>query len=74
MIIWYKNRRVLEDELDFPVCNYKDMYFGFIEKEVRNIIRANNSLDLFKDFERKRDFFESVKKTMTFYIEYKLIK
>lgn len=50
------------------------MYFGFIEKEVRNIIRANNSLDLFKDFERKRDFFESVKKTMTFYIEYKLIR
>ena len=35
---------------------------------------SNSSIDLFKDFDRCNDFFESVQKTMDFYIKYKLIK
>jgi hypothetical protein len=29
---------------------------------------------MFKDFDRRKDFFESVQKTMAFYVQYKLIK
>lgn len=34
----------------------------------------NSSIDIFKDFDRSSDFFESVQKTMDFYIKYKIIK
>ena len=36
-LIWYKNKRVLEEELRFPKKTYQDMYDEFIVKEVKSI-------------------------------------
>jgi len=73
-MIWYKNKRVLEEELNYPKKTYQDMYEEFIVKEVKSICNPNKTIELFKDFDRKTDFFESVQKTMAFYIQYKLMK
>ena len=74
LVVWFKNRRLLEDELGLAGRTYKDLYFEFIQKEIKKICMSNSSIDLFKDFDRCNDFFESVQKTMDFYIKYKLIK
>lgn len=50
------------------------MYQEFIKKEIKKICMTNSSIDMFKDFDRGNDFFESVQKTMDFYIKYRLLK
>ena len=74
LVIWSKNKRILEDELNYKKTSYKELYLNFIEKEIRKICMQNSSIDIFKDFDRSSDFFESVQKTMDFYIKYKCIK
>ena len=74
LVIWSKNKQVLEQELNYKRTSYKELYLQFIEKEIRKICMQNSSIDIFKDFDRSSDFFESVQKTMDFYIKYKIIK
>ena len=75
LVIWFKHRNILEKELGFDgTKSYKSLYVEFIEKEIKKICMTNSSIDLFKDFNRCNDFFESVQKTMEFYVKYKLIK
>lgn len=75
LVIWFKHREILEKELGFDgTKSYKSLYVEFIEKEIKKICMTNSSIDLFKDFNRCNDFFESVQKTMEFYVKYKLIK
>ena len=74
LVIWSKNREILEKELNYPPTTYKNLYMHFIEKEIRKICMQNSSIDIFKDFDRSSDFFESVQKTMEFYIRYRIIK
>lgn len=74
LVIWFKHRHILEKELGFKGKSYKSLYVEFIEKEIKKICMTNSSIDLFKDYNRCNDFFESVQKTMEFYVKYKLIK
>lgn len=60
LVVWYKNRDILEKELGFKKTTYKELYMEFIEKEIKKICLQNSSIDLFKDFNRGDDFFESV--------------
>lgn len=59
-MIWYKNKKILEEELNYPKKTHKDLYDEFIVKEVKSICNPNKTVGIFKDFDRKTDFFESV--------------
>ena len=59
-MVWFKNREVLETELNYAKKTYTDMYTEFTEKEIRKICMSNSAIDIFKDFDRGNDFFESV--------------
>ena len=72
-VIWFQNKHILENELGFPKRNYDEMQDEFIVKEVSKLCKNNNPIDLFKDFDRKKDLILSVQKSMKFYVEYKLI-
>ena len=74
LVVWFKNKEVLENELNYPKKTYVDMYTEFTEKEIRKICMSNSAIDIFKDFDRGNDFFESVQKTMEFYIKYRLFR
>jgi len=37
-------------------------------------MNSNTTDNIFKDFDRKTDFFESVQKSMAFYVKYKITK
>ena len=74
LVVWFKNREVLENELRYPKKTYTEMYNEFSEKEIRKICMSNSAIEIFKDFDRGNDFFESVQKTMEFYTKYKLFR
>ena len=74
MVIWFKNREILEKELNYPKKTYKELYDEFITKEIRKICLRNSCINLFKDYNRCDDFFESVQKSMGFYKKYRVIK
>ena len=37
LVVWYKNRDILEKELGFKKTSYKELYMEFIEKEIKKI-------------------------------------
>ena len=51
---------MLETEYKYPVKTYNEMYSEFVEKEVQKICNKNKSVNLFKDFQRTRDFMNKV--------------
>lgn len=72
-VIWYQNQHVLKRELNLGDISYDKLKKDFKIKQVRNLI-IGRSEDMFRDFDRKTDFIESVQKTMEFYVKYKSIR
>ena len=72
LVIWSYHKDTLESELNYPPTDYRTMYLEFIEKEIHKMCNQNKAIDLFKDYDRNHDFYESVMKTMNFYIKYKV--
>ena len=73
-VMWYQNRRVLEDELNFPKVSYDYLQEEFCKKALKNILQANNGMEIFRDLDRNTDFIENVQRTMNFYVHYKLMR
>ena len=73
-VIWAQNQHVLKRELDLGEgLSYDQLKRDFKIKQVRASIKGRPE-DMFRDFNRKSDFIESVQKSMEFYVRYKCIR
>lgn len=76
MVIWSKNREILENELQYPKRKYEELFVDFLQKEMNKLVHSSQQKTIeaiFYELNRKDDMMLEIMKQMDFAKRYNFL-